>query len=68
MKEHKERVRVAKLRVRASEALVQMRETQLLRQIRATEASVIELIAREGSEETDDSDLGEDSLSELERG
>ena len=68
MKEHKERVRVAKLRVRASDALVQMRETQLLRQIRATEACVFELIAREGSEETDDSDLEEDSLSELERG
>ena len=68
MKEHKERVRVAKLRVRASEALVEMREMQLLRQIRATEASVFELIAREGSEETDDSDLGEDSLSELVQG
>ena len=65
MKEHKERVRVAKLHVRASDALVQMRETQLLRQIRATEACVFELIAREGSEETDDSDLGEESLSEL---
>ena len=31
---------------------------QLLRHIRATEAIVFELIAREGSEETDDSDLG----------
>ena len=45
MNDHKERVRVAKLRVRASDALVQMRETQLLRQIRATETCVYELIA-----------------------
>ena len=59
------RQRVAKLRVRASDALVQMRETQLLRQIRATETCVFELIAREGSEWTDDSDLGEKSLNEL---
>ena len=65
IEEHKERVRVAKLRVRALEALVQLRETQLLRHIRATEAIVFELIARERSEETDDSDLGEDSSSEL---
>ena len=67
VEEHKERVRVAKLRVRASEALVQLRETQLLRHIRATEAIVFELIARERSEETDDSDLGEESSSELVR-
>ena len=40
---------------------------QLLRHIRATEAIGFELIARERSEETDDSDLGEDSPSELVR-
>ena len=67
LEEHKERVRVAKLRVRASEALVQLRETQLLRHIRATEAIVFDLIARERSEETDDSELGEVSSSELVR-
>ena len=63
--DQKERVRVAKLRVRASDALVQMRETQLLRQIRATETCVFELIAREGAEGTVDSDLEEESLSKL---
>ena len=42
-----------------------MRETQILRQIRATEACVFELIAREGSEVSDDSDLGEESLNKL---
>ena len=67
IEEHKERVRVAKLRVRASEALVQLRETQLLRHIRATEAIVFDLIARERLEETDDSELGEVSSSELVR-
>ena len=40
---------------------------QLLRHIRATEAIGFELIAQERSEETDDSDLGEDSSSELVR-
>ena len=65
MEEHKERVRVAKLRVRASDALVQLRETQLLRHIRATEAIAFELIARERLEESDDSELEEESSNEL---
>ena len=65
MSDHTEQVRVAKLRVRASDALVQMRETQLLRQIRATETCVYELIAREAAEGTIDSDLEEESLSKL---
>ena len=66
MGDQKERVRVAKLRVRASGALVQMRETQLLRQIRATETCIYELIAREAAEGTIDSDLEEEeSLSKV---
>ena len=60
MGDQRERVRVAKLRVRAANALVQMRETQILRQIRATETCIYELIAREAAEETIDSDLEEE--------
>ena len=67
LEEHNERVRVAKLRVRASEALVQLRETQLLRHIRATETVVFELIARERSEETDDTDVEEERSNEIAR-
>ena len=66
MGDQKERVRVAKLRVRAANALAQMREAQLLRQIRATETCIHELIVREAAEGTMDSDLEEEeSLSKV---
>ena len=66
MGDQKERVRVAKLRVRAANALAQMRETQLIRQIKATETCIHELIAREAAEGTFDSDLEEtESLSKV---
>ena len=66
MCDQRERVRVAKLRVRAANALAQMRETQLIRQIKATETCIHELIAREAAEGTFDSDLEEtESLSKV---
>ena len=57
---------MARLRVRAANALAQMRETQLLRQIKATETSINELIAREAAEGIFDLDLEEtESLNEI---
>ena len=66
MSDQRERVRVARLRVRAANALAQMRETQLIRQIKATETSINELIAREAAEGIFDLDLEEtESLNEI---